>query len=113
MRTLMAVLADRAEEVDGKGSVIGIFQAVTAQRFPTTLSGVLALRFTFVEPEDAESEGVILETRFIGRDGSQLAKGHVADAVPAKTPVQPLRGIDIRIDLRGTLLPVPGVYRIE
>ena len=32
----MAVLADRAEEVDGKGSVIGIFQAVTARRFPTT-----------------------------------------------------------------------------
>ena len=31
MRTLMAVLADRAEEVNGKGSVIGIFQAVTAR----------------------------------------------------------------------------------
>ena len=41
MRTLMAVLADRAEEVDGKGSVIGIFQAVSAKRFPTTLNGVL------------------------------------------------------------------------
>jgi hypothetical protein len=29
----MAVLADRAEEIDGKSSVIGIFQAVTARRF--------------------------------------------------------------------------------
>jgi hypothetical protein len=113
MRTLMAVLADRAEEVDGKGSVIGIFQAVTAKRFPTTLSGVLALRFSFDDPEDEAIEGVILETRFIGPDGGQLAKGHVADAVLPKTQLQPLRGIDITIDLRGTLLPVPGVYRIE
>jgi hypothetical protein len=113
MRTLMAILADRAEEVDGKGSVIGIFQAVTARRFPTTMSGVLALRFSFDDPEDDEVDGVVLDSRLIGPDGSRLATMQVADFAPPRTPVQPLRGIDVTIDLRGTLLPTPGVYRFE
>jgi hypothetical protein len=113
MRTLMAVLADRAEEVDGKGSVIGIFQAVTAQRFPTTLNGWLVLRFSLDDPEDDEIEGVILESRFIGPDGADLASMEVADFAPPRTALQPLRGIDITINLHDTLLPTPGVYRFE
>ena len=113
MRTLMAVLADRAEEVDGKGSVIGIFQAVTAKRFPTTLNGVLVLRFSLDDPEDENTDGVILDNRLIGPDGGQLASMKVADSAPPKSALQPLRGIDITIDLRGTLLPTPGVYRFE
>lgn len=109
----MAVLADRAEEVDGKGSVIGIFQAVTAKRFPTTLAGVMVLRFSLDGPEDAADEGVILESRFLGPDGTQLASLKVADSAPPASPLQPLRGIDVTIDLRGTLIPRPGVYRFE
>ena len=109
----MAVLADRAEEVDGKGSVIGIFQAVTAKRFPTTLNGVLVLRFSLDDQEDEADEGVILDSRLIGPDGKELAAMQVADVAPPRTALQPLRGIDVTIDLRGTLLPVPGVYRFE
>ena len=109
----MSVLADRAEEVDGKGSVIGIFQAVTARRFPTTLNGDLVLRFSLDDAEDADVDGVILDSRFIGPDGVQLASMEVADFAPPASELQPLRGIDITIDLRGTLLPTPGVYRFE
>jgi hypothetical protein len=113
MRTLMAVLADRAEEVDGKGSVIGIFQAVTAKRFPTTLNGVLVLRFSLDDPEDDADQSIILDSRLMGPDGEQLAAMQVVDFAPPRTVLQPLRGIDVTIDLRGTLLPVPGVYRFE
>jgi len=109
----MALLADRAEEADGKGSVIGIFQAVTARRFPTTLNGVLVLRFSLDDPEDDTDEGVILDSRLVGPDGSRLASMQVAAAAPPRTPLNPLRGIDVTIDLRGTLLPAPGVYRFE
>jgi hypothetical protein len=109
----MAVLADRADEVDGKGSVIGIFQAITATRFPTTLSGWLVLRFSLDDPEDDDIEGVVLDSRFIGPDGTQLASMQVADVVVPRTPLQPLRGVDVTIDLQGTLLPMPGVYRFE
>ena len=109
----MSVLADRAEEVDGKGSVIGIFQAVTAPRFPTTLNGWLVLRFSLDDPDDDAEEGVIFDSRLIGPDGSTLATMQVADFAPPRTALQPLRGIDMTIDLRGTLLPVPGVYRFE
>jgi hypothetical protein len=110
---LKSVLADRAEEVDGKGSVIGIFQAVTANRFPTTLNGFLVLRFSLDDAEDDGVDGVVLENRFIGPDGVQLASMEVADFAPPRSALQPLRGIDITIDLRGTLLPMPGVYRFE
>jgi hypothetical protein len=109
----MSVLADRAEEVDGKGSVIGIFQAVTAQRFPTTLNGYLVLRFSLDDPEDEGVDGVILEGRFIGPGGDRLASMEVADVAQPRSDLQPLRGIDVTIDLRGTLLPTPGVYRFE
>jgi hypothetical protein len=109
----MSVLADRAEEVDGKGSVIGIFQAVAATRFPTTLNGFLVLRLSLDDPEDDGADGVVLENRLIGPDGAQLAAMQVADFAPPRTASQPLRGIDITIDLRGTLLPTPGVYRFE
>jgi hypothetical protein len=109
----MSVLADRAEEVDGKGSVIGIFQAVTARQFPTTLNGDLVLRFSLDDPEDEDVEGVVLDSRFIGPDGVQLASMEVADFAPPRSDLQPLRGVDITIDLRGTLLPAPGVYRFE
>jgi len=109
----MAVLADRAGEVDGKGSVIGIFQAVTARRFPTTLSGVLVLRFSLDDPEDDEVEGVLLEIRLVGSDGAELSKMPVADSVPPRGPLNPLRGIDLTLDLHGILLPTPGVYRFE
>jgi hypothetical protein len=109
----MSVLADRAEEVDGKGSVIGIFQAVAAKRFPTTLSGYLVLRFSLDDPEDDGVDGVVLDNRFIGPDGVQLASMEVADFAPPASALQPLRGIDITIDLRSTLLPAPGVYRFE
>ena len=30
-----------------------------------------------------------------------------------QSPLQPLRGVDVTVDLRGTFLPVPGVYRFE
>jgi len=113
MRTLMSVLADRAEEVDGKGSVIGIFQAVTARRFPTTLSGVLALRFSFDDPGDEEIEGIVLDVRLLGPEGDQLSKMSVADFVPPKAALSPLRGLDVTLDLRTILLPRPGVYRFE
>src|SRR5262245_29907999 len=79
MRTLMAVLADRVEETRGKGSVIGIFQAVTATRFPTTLNGWLVLRFSLDDPEDDDVEGIVLDSRFIGPDGTMLASMQVAD----------------------------------
>ena len=113
MRTLMAVLADRAEEVDGKGSVIGIFQAVTATRFPTTLNGWLVLRLSLDDPEDDDVDGIVLDSRFIGPDGTRLASMQVVDVVPPRTALMPLRGVDLTIDLRGTLLPEPGVYRFE
>ena len=113
MRTLMSVLADRAEEMDGKGSVIGIFQAVTARQFPTTVSGVLALRFSFDDPEDADREGVVLEIRLVGPDGTSHSSMQVADAVMPASPLTPLRGIDLTLDLRSVLLPAAGVYRFE
>ena len=109
----MAVLADRAEEVDGKGSVIGIFQAVTARRFPTTMGGVLALRFSLEDEADAGVEGLVIDTRLMGPDGSRLATLQIATFVEPKSALQPLRGVDVTVDLRGTLLPVPGVYRFE
>ena len=113
MRTLMAVLADRAEEVNGKGSVIGIFQAVTARRFPTTMGGVLALRFSLDDEADAGVEGLVIDTRLMGPDGTRLATLEIATFAPPKSTAQPLRGVDVTVDLRGTLLPVPGVYRFE
>ena len=109
----MAVLADRAEEVDGKGSVIGIFQAVTARRFPTTLNGFLVLRFSLDDPEDDAVEGLILEARFIGPDGRQLGRLEIAADAPPRTQLVPLRGIDVTVDVAGTLLPAPGVHRFE
>jgi hypothetical protein len=109
----MAVLADRAEESGGKGSIIGIFQAVTATRFPTTLNGVLCLRFSLDDPEDTDREGVLLEVRFVGPDGATLSSMQMADAVMPVTPLQPLRGVDLTLDLRSVVLPQPGTYRFE
>ena|SRR5207237_7380181 len=113
MRTLMSVLADRADEIDGKGSVIGIFQAVVAQRFPTALNGVLVLRFSLDDDEDAEAEGLILDVRLMGPAGDRLSSMNVAADVPPKSDLQPIRGIDVTLDLRSVLLPRPGVYRFE
>lgn len=109
----MTVLADASEERNGKGSVLGIFQAVTAPRFPTTLNGVLVLRFSLDEAEEADVEGVLIDTRLIGPDDEELATLEVAADVPPKSALQPLRGIDVTVDLRGTLLPAPGLYRFE
>jgi hypothetical protein len=109
----MAVVADRAEEVDGKSSLFGIFQAVAANRFPTMLNGVLVLRFSLDEPEDDAIEGLILETRFVAADGTVLGKLDIAADAPPRTDLMPLRGIDVTVDLTGTLLPAPGVYRFE
>ena len=71
------------------------------------------LRFSLDDPEDESTDGVILENRFIGPDGTQLASMKVADFAPPKSALQPLRGIDITIDLRGTLLPTPRVFHFE
>src|SRR3954469_10478215 len=109
----MAILADRAEEVDGKSSIIGVFQAAAASRFPTTLNGVLILRFSLDDPEDDAIEGMILEARLIAPDRSQLGKLEIATDAPPRTELMPLRGVDVTVDLTGTLLPTPGVYRFE
>ena len=113
MRTLMAILADRTDDVDGKTSLIGIFQAVTARRFPTTLNGVLVLRFSLDDPGDDAIKGLILETRFIGPDRQQLGRLEIATDAPPRTELMPLRGVDVTVDIAGTLLPAPGVYRFE
>jgi hypothetical protein len=113
MRTLIAILADRADEIDGKSTIVGVFQAVTARRFPTTLNGVLVLRFSLDDPEDDAIEGLILETRFLGPDREQLGRLEIAADAPPRTALMPLRGIDVTVDLTGTLLPAPGVYRFE
>lgn len=113
MRTLMAILADRAEEIDGKSTIVGVFQAVTARRFPTTLNGVLILRFSLDDPEDDAIAGLILEMRFLGPDGQQLGRFEVATDAPLRTALMPLRGIDLTVDLTGTLLPVAGVHHFE
>ena len=109
----MAVLADRAEEVDGKGSVIGIFQAITARRFSTTLNGFMVLRFSMDDDADADVEGLLIDTRMIGPDGTELAALEIAAYVAPKSEVQPLRGVDVTVDMTGTLIPGPGVYRFE
>ena len=109
----MAILADRAEEINGKTTLVGIFQAVAANRFPTTLNGVLVLRFSLDDDEDEAIDAVILETRFFGPDRQQLGTLQVATDAPPRTELMPLRGIDVTVDLTGTLLPTPGVYRFE
>lgn len=113
MRTLMAILADRAQEIDGKSSLVGIFQAVSANRFPTTLNGVLVLRFSLDDPDDDVIQGLILEARFLGPDRQQLGRLEIAADAPPRSDLMPLRGVDVTVDLTGTLLPTPGVYRFE
>ena len=106
----MAVLADRSEVVNDKPNVIGIFQSVLAASFPTTLTGVLVIRIAL---ESDESEAVVhLGMRFV-RGRTVLAElGLRADVAPA-TPEQPLRGLDLTVDLLGTLVPEPGQYAFE
>jgi hypothetical protein len=109
----MSVLADRADEIDGKGSVIGIFQAVAAKRFPTALNGVLVMRFSLDDDEDAGSDGLILDVRLLGPADERLSSMKVASDVPPTSDLAPLRGVDVTLDLRSVLLPRPGVYRFE
>ena len=106
----MAVLADRSEVLNDKPNVIGIFQSVLAPAFPTTLTGVLVIRIAL---EDDEPDGAVdLGMRFV-RGRSVLAElGLRADVAPA-TPEQPLRGLDLTVDLMGTLVPEPGLYAFE
>ena len=109
MQLLMAALADRSELVDGKANLMGLFQSIVASRFPTALHGVLAIRVA-VDPDEAEW----VEVSATLRHGEQeFGEGSMAAFVPPATPAQPLRGIDVTIDLEGTELPEPGLYTFE
>lgn len=113
MQLLMAVLADRSDLVDGKSSLIGLFQSVVAQTFPTTLHGVLAIRVAF-EADAADRVRVTAALRRASADGSEDHGQIELDAfVPPASATQPLRGIDVTIDLEGTELPGPGLYTFE
>lgn len=105
----MAVLADRSDLVEGKASLIGIFQSIVASSFPTQLHGVLAIRVA-VDPDEADWVEVSTALR---RDGAELGALSMSAFVPPPTPTQPLRGIDVTIDLEGTELPEPGLYTFE
>ena len=105
----MAVLADRSDLVEGKASLIGIFQSLVASAFPTTLNGVLAIRVA-MDADEAEWVEVRAALR---RDGAEYGDLSIPAFVPPATPSQPLRGIDVTIDLEGTELPEPGLYTFE
>ena len=105
----MAVLADRSELIEGKASLIGIFQSIVASRFPTTLHGVLAIRVA-VDADEAEFVEVSATLR---RDAIELGALSMTASVPPVTPAQPLRGLDVTIDLDGTELPEPGLYTFD
>lgn len=105
----MAVLADRSDLVEGKASLIGIFQSVVASAFPTELHGVLAIRVA-MDADEADWVEVSAELR---RDGTALGDLSMSAFVPPATPSQPLRGIDVTVDLEGTELPQPGLYTFE
>lgn len=106
----MAVLADRSEVLNDKPNVIGIFQSVLASTFPTTMTGVLVVRIAL---EDDDPDGPVdLHMRFL-QGATALAELDLrADVAPA-TPEQPLRGLDLTIDLMGTLVPAAGLYSFE
>ena len=105
----MAVLADRNVLDDGKASLIGLFQSIAASEFPTAMHGVLAIRVA-VDADEAEWVQVSAALRHGAEDLGELAM----DAyVPPGTSAQPLRGLDVTIDLEGTELPEPGVYSFE
>lgn len=105
----MAVLADRSELVEGKASLIGIYQSVVASAFPTALHGVLAIRVAM----GADDPDLVEVSAALRRDGTEHGELSMSALVPPGTPSQPLRGIDVTIDLEGTELPEPGLYTFE
>lgn len=105
----MAVLADRNDLVEGKASLIGIFQSIVASEFPTTLHGILAIRVA-VEADEPEVVEVSARLRRGELDLGELA---IDAFVPPASDAQPLRGLDVTIDLEGTELPQPGLYIFE
>ena len=109
MQLLMAVLADRNDLVEGKASLIGIFQSIVASEFPTTLHGILAIRVA-IEPDEPEVVEVSARLRRGELDFGELA---IDAFVPPASHAQPLRGLDVTIDLEGTELPEPGLYTFE
>lgn len=109
MQLLMAVLADRSDLVEGRASLIGIFQSVVASSFPTELHGVLAIRVAM----DADEAEWVEVSAALRRDGADLGELSLSAFVPPATPAQPLRGIDVTVDLEGTELPEPGLYTFE
>ena len=62
----MAVLADRAEEIDGKGSVIGIFQTIAGVRGSAGNQGTSMRVETLAATTDSRRNG-----RSISRPASQ------------------------------------------
>jgi hypothetical protein len=109
VQLLMAALADRSELIDGKANLMGLFQSIVSSRFPTALHGVLAIRVA-MDADEAEWVEVSAALRHGGED---LGEVSMAAFVPPGTPAQPLRGIDVTIDLEGTELPGPGLYTFE
>jgi hypothetical protein len=109
VQLLMAALADRSELVDGKANLMGLFQSIVAAHFPTVLHGVLAIRVA-VDADEAEWVEVAATLRHAGEEYGEIS---VAAFVPPATAGQPLRGIDVTIDLEGTELPEPGLYTFE
>ena len=105
----MAVLADASDEVEGKTRLVGIFQSLVVSQFPTALQGVLAIRVAF-ERDDPEFVEVVATFR---RGLDQLAELSVPAFVPPATFAQPLRGLDVTIDLAGTRIFEPGVYAFD
>jgi hypothetical protein len=109
VQLLMATLADRSELVDGKANLMGLFQSIVASRFPTALHGVLAIRVS-VDEDEAEWVEVSATLR---RGDEDFGEVSISAFVPPASPGQPLRGIDVTIDLEGTELQEPGLYTFE
>jgi hypothetical protein len=109
VQLLMAVLADRNDLVEGKASLIGIFQSIVASSFPTTMHGILAIRVA-VDPDEPEVVEVSARLHRGDVDFGELA---IDAFVPPASHAQPLRGLDVTIDLEGTELPEPGLYTFE
>ena len=105
----MAALADRSELVDGKANLMGLFQSIVASEFPTALHGVLAIRVA-VDADEAEWVEVSASLR---HGTENLGEVSMAAFVPPATASQPLRGIDVTIDLEDTERPEPGLYTFE
>lgn len=112
MKTEVFTLCDNAQDYSGKSIIVGTFNEIKAESFPTTVQSIcMVIRIAF-EPDEKIDSTLVISAYDVDNPDALLMKFDAPfNNMPTENKRRSFANAVLKLD--GFIIPKPGTYRFE